>query len=126
MSLLMNPTVAPRVSRLRPRTRLDSDGDPVESWDTPDRLVLKSATVQAFQSVEKTDPVSAAVLRDTATLYAPGEVDIAATDRVEVVRSGVAELWTVSGEPTVLVGLASGTITVARLSRQSSERRTAA
>ena len=110
--ILTAPAYAPVVTRLRAGATTDSYGDPVESWDTPERFVLRGASVQDVSVVEE-DGVTRRVLRGVRTLYVPGAADLTAEDRVEV--SG--EVWTVDGKPEVRRGLASSVYTTARLAQ---------
>lgn len=105
---------APSVYRLRPGTKLDSYGDPVESWDTPERTLLRGASVQSVSVVEEEGTVRH-VLRGEKTLYAPGDVDLTANDRIEV----DGEIWRVDGDPVTRAGLASTVYTTAALERIS-------
>ncbi|QOP65139.1 head closure Hc1 [Arthrobacter phage Phives] len=105
---------APSVYRLRPGTKLDSYGDPVESWDTPERVLLRGASVQSVSVVEE-EGVARHITRGQKTLYAPGAVDLTASDRVEV----AGEVWQVDGDPVTRSGLASTVYTTAALKRIS-------
>jgi hypothetical protein len=106
--LLARYRVLETVTRLRPGTRTDSDGDPVESWSTPDRLKLRAAQIQDGSS-EEADGATTGEKK----LFAPGRVDVLAEDRIEV----GAEVWRVNGAPIVRSGLASGLFTTAHLTR---------
>ncbi len=108
--LLNRYRVLETVTRLRPGTALDSDGDPVESWLTPDRLPLRAAQIQDGSSEEDEQTLSG-----EKKLFAPGRVDVLAEDRIEV----GAEVWRVNGVPVVRSGLASGLFTTAHLTRVS-------
>ncbi|QPX62342.1 head closure Hc1 [Arthrobacter phage Tbone] len=105
---------ASSVYRLRPGTKTDSYGDTVESWDAPERTLLRGATVQSVSVVEEEGTVRH-VLRGEKTLYAPGVVDLTANDRIEV----DGEIWRVDGDPVPRAGLASAVYTTAALERVS-------
>lgn len=86
----------PTVVRLRPTSVPDSYGDPVESWDVPERTVLRGAFTQDRDSLEVTgDGRTRVVTRRV--LYAYGDAALTAADRVEV--DGVVHL--IDGEPAV-------------------------
>ncbi|WNN93966.1 head-to-tail stopper [Arthrobacter phage Nitro] len=107
---------APSVYRLRPGTKLDSYGDPVESWDTPERVLLRNATVQTVSVFNPEDEgVARHIIRGQKTLYAPGAVDLTAADRIEV----DGEIWRIDGDPVTRSGLASTVYTTAKLARVS-------
>jgi head-tail adaptor len=105
---------APSVYRLRPGSTTDSYGDPVESWDEPERVLLRNATVQSVSVVED-EGVARHIFRGQKTLYAPGAVDLTAADRIEV----DGEVWKVDGDPVTRAGLASTVYTTATLERVS-------
>jgi hypothetical protein len=98
----------PSVYRLRAGTATDSYGDPIESWTTPERVLLKGATVQDEKSEEE-----GRVIRGEKVLFVPGEVDLTEGDRIEF----RGEQWRVNGDPTVKAGLASRSFTTATLTR---------
>ena len=103
------------IYRLRAGTTLDSDGDPVESWDTPDRLKLVGAEIQDVSTVEE-EGVSKRILQGEKVLFVRRLVDVKAEDRIE----SEGEIWRVNGEPVKRSGLASGSYTKAALTRTSS------
>lgn len=107
--ILSTPYASP-VYRLRAGMAEDSYGDPVESWDTPERVRIPGASVQDVSVVED-NGVSRRILRGEKTLYAPGSVDLTKDDRVEV----DGEVWQVDGNPERRRGLASSAYTTARL-----------
>ena len=113
--LLTSYRVTPPVYRLRPGTVLDSDGDPVESWDAPDRFKLAGAVVQDVSTVEE-EGVSKQIVKGERTLFVPRRVDLKADDRIEV----EGEQWRVNGDPVTKAGLASGVLTTAALTRVES------
>ena len=104
----------PKVYRLRPGTRTDGYGDPVEDWDAPVKVELKRATFDDVTSAEE-DGVVRRLVRNERQLFVPGKADLTLADRVEI--EGVA--WRVDGDPVVRRGLASGTYTTATLRRVS-------
>lgn len=110
--LLTDYRRAPSVYRLRPGTVTDSYGDPVESWTTPDRVLLRGATVQSVSVVED-EGTARHVIRGEKSLYAPGAVDLTAEDRIEC----DGQIWRVDGDPVVRRGLASTVYTTASLER---------
>jgi hypothetical protein len=110
--VLLNLTCEPPVYRLRAGVGVDSYGDPVESWDAPDRLILRGATVQDLSTVEDEGPAKR-VIRGEKVLFAPGLADVRAEDRIE--HRG--EVWKVNGDPIVKRGLASAPFTFAALDR---------
>jgi hypothetical protein len=77
---------SPVVTRLRAGTRTDSDGDPVESWDSPDRLRLPRAFVGDPDSEETEAPGENRITAER-VLYAPGS---ATSPRATVSRSSPA------------------------------------
>ena len=111
--ILSTPYARP-VYRLRAGVTEDSYGDPVESWDTPERVRIPGASVQDVSVVED-NGVSRRINRGERTLYAPGAIDLTKDDRVEV----DGEVWQVDGTPEARRGLASGTFTTARLTQIS-------
>ncbi|MCB5282729.1 MULTISPECIES: hypothetical protein [unclassified Arthrobacter] len=113
MLLASNPG-APALYRLRAGIRLDSDGDPVESWATPERVLLRGAKVQPVSSTE--DDGARRLIEGEGLLIVPGSPNLKATDRVEI----DAEVWLVNGTPVVRCGLASGVYTSATLTRIAS------
>lgn len=115
--LLTSPLNKRPIYRLRPGTTLDSYGDPVESWDNPDRLLLKNAEIQqrAASDAESETP-TADVIRGARTLFIPGAADIHEHDRIQ----DGAEIWRVDGTPIVRQGLAMRSYTTAYLVRASS------
>lgn len=112
--LLTAYTRAPAVYRLRPGTTTDSYGDPVESWDAPERVLLRGASVQSVSVVED-EGVERRIIRGQKTLFVPGAVDLTADDRVEV----AGEVWKVDGDPVTRAGLASTVYTTAALTSVS-------
>lgn len=112
--LLTSYRVVPTVYRLRAGAGVDSYGDPVESWDTPERVKLTGATVQDVRA-EEVDGAIRRIVRGEKALFVPGTADLTENDRVEV--SG--EVWRVNGAPTVRIGLASRVYTTASLTRSS-------
>ncbi|WVX87998.1 head-to-tail stopper [Arthrobacter phage TforTroy] len=114
MTLLSRYRRAPSVYRLAPGTTYDSYGDPVESWDTPERTLLRGAVVQDVSVVEE-EGVARHVLQGQKRLYAPGRLPVTAADRIEV----DGEVWEVDGDPVVREGLASTVYTTAALKRVS-------
>ena len=110
--MLLNLTCEPPVYRLRPGIGLDSYGDAVESWDTPERSILRGATIQDLSTVETEGPTRR-VIRGEKVLFAPGLADVRAEDRIE--HRG--EVWKVNGDPIVKRGLASAPFTFAALDR---------
>ncbi|AYN58490.1 head closure Hc1 [Arthrobacter phage Liebe] len=111
MLLSPDPTVPP-VYRLRAGTTTDSYGDPVESWDAPDRVRLRGASVQDV-TVAEGEGVARRVIRREWTLFAPGAVDLTADDRVEY----EGDVWRVDGDPATKRGLGSAVYTVCALTR---------
>lgn len=101
----------PSSYRLRPGSGTDSYGDPVESWTTPERVLLRGAIVQDAKSEE-----TGAILRGEKVLLIPGKADLTEADRVEF----DGEIWRVNGVPSVKAGLASREFTVASLTRSES------
>ncbi|CCQ44316.1 hypothetical protein ARTSIC4J27_240 [Pseudarthrobacter siccitolerans] len=110
--LLTSYRKVPSVYRLRPGAGVDSYGDPVESWDAPERVLLRGATVQSVSVVED-EGTTRHVIRGEKTLYAPGSVDLTAADRIEC----NGQIWRVEGDPVVRRGLASTVYTTAALER---------
>jgi head-tail adaptor len=110
--LLTSYKVVPAVYRLRAVAGVDSYGDPVESWTTPERVRLKGATVQDVRT-EEVEGSTRTIVRGEKALFVPGAVDLTEDDRIEV--SG--EVWRVNGPPTVRRGLGSATFTTATLTR---------
>lgn len=111
--ILQNPS-GPPVYRLRASTGTDSYGDPVEGWDTPDRLRLRGATVQDVSVVED-EGVERRIIRGQKRLYIPGKADVTEDDRVEV----DGEVWKVDGTPVFRTGLGSSRYTTAVLTAVS-------
>ncbi|QOP65070.1 head closure Hc1 [Arthrobacter phage Adumb2043] len=105
---------APSVYRLRAGTKTDSYGETVESWTTPERSLLRGATVQTVSVVEE-EGVARHITKGQKRLYAPGAVDLTAADRIEV----DGEIWQVDGDPVARAGLASTVYTTAALKRVS-------
>lgn len=103
------------VYRLRPGTALDSDGDPVESWDSPDRLKLVGAEIQDVSTIEE-EGAAKRILQGEKTLFVRRLVDVKAEDRIEL----DGNQWRVNGDPVKRSGLASGSYTKAALTRISS------
>lgn len=112
--LLTSYRIAPTVYRLRAVASVDSYGDPVESWDAPERVKLTGATVQDVRT-EETEGAVRRIIRGEKVLFVPGDADLTENDRVEV--SG--EIWRVNGPPSVKQGLASRVYTTATLTRSS-------
>lgn len=110
--LLTPPLSSPPVYRLRPGSGTDSYGDPVQSWDVPDRVRLRGASVQDVSVVED-EGVAKRILRGERTLFVRGAADLTADDRIEY----EAEVWRVNGDPTIKRGLGSAVYTVCALSR---------
>jgi len=117
---LTRPHRSPKVFRLRPGVTLDSDGDPTESWEQPDRLRLPKATVQESSS-EDEDGLSQRALgskrltRSGRKVFLPYRADVVANDRVEI----DGQVWRVDGNPNPRAGLSTTvytTVTLARLS----------
>ncbi|UDL14616.1 head-to-tail stopper [Arthrobacter phage KeAlii] len=102
----------PSVYRLRAGTTTDSYGDPVESWDNPQRTLLRGATVQNEKTTEE-DGQARRVIRSEFVLFAPGAVDLTSDDRIEA----EGRIWRVDGDPVVRRGLASTVYTTASLER---------
>ena len=117
---LLRPHRSPRVFRLRPGVTLDSDGDPVESWETPDRLRLRHVTLQESSSEDEDGLAqrslgSKRLTRSGRKIFVPYAADVVANDRVEI----DGQLWRVDGNPNPRRGLATSvytTVTLARLS----------
>lgn len=105
-------TPAPPIYRLRATATTDSYGDPVESWTTPERVLLKGAHVQVATTNE-VDGDDRHIIRGEKTLFVPGAVDLTENDRIEV--EGL--VWRVNGVPVVRRGLGSLTYTTANLTR---------
>lgn len=101
---------APSVYALTPGVTLDSYGDPVESWDTPTRTLLRGAVVQDVSVVEE-EGVARHILRLQKRLYCPGDPGLSAASRIEV----DGEVFKVDGDPVVRAGLASTVYTTAAL-----------
>lgn len=112
--LLASYRVIPAVYRLRAVAAVDSYGDPVESWTTPERVRLTGATVQDVRAEEVEGAVRRTISGEK-VLFVPGAADLTENDRVEV--SGA--VWRVNGPPSVLRGLGSSTFTTANLTRSS-------
>lgn len=112
--LLTSYRVVPTVYRLRAVAGVDSYGDPVESWDAPERVRLVGATVQDVRA-EETEGIVRRVIRGEKALFVPGAADLTENDRVEI----TGEVWRVNGTPTVRRGLASRVYTTATLTRSS-------
>ncbi|WGH21358.1 head-to-tail stopper [Arthrobacter phage Emotion] len=106
--MLLNNYSLPPVYRLRAGVSEDSYGDPVESWDNPDKVRLKRAVVQHDSSTE-TETTSRRLMANERVLLAPGRVDLTAEDRIEY----LGESWKVQGDPVTRDGLAQGVYTVA-------------
>lgn len=104
----------PPIYRLRATATTDSYGDPVESWTTPTRTLLKGAHVQAAQT-DEVDGDDRHTIRDEKTLFVPGAADLTEGDRIEI--DGL--VWRVNGLPTVRRGLGSSTFTTATLTRNA-------
>lgn len=114
--LLTAYKVAPAVYRLRPGATEDSYGDPVESWDAPERVRLKGATLQDAHVYEaETESPVAHIVRGEKALFVPGVADLTEHDRIEV----RGEVWRVNGVPTVRHGLGSASYTTAALTRST-------
>ena len=109
---LLRPRRPAKAVRLRARTVLDSDGDPVESWDDPLREPLKRATVDSVTSTEE-DGVVRRLIEAERLLFLPHAADLTRFDRVELGD----EVWRVHGDPVVRTALSSGTYTKAHLTR---------
>jgi len=109
--LLSDPTLPP-IYRLRPGQTTDSYGDPVESWDAPERVRLRNADVQGISS-EETDIATREALAMQRRLFVRGKADLREGDRIE--RKG--EIWRVDGKPVVRRTLATGYYTRATLTR---------
>lgn len=110
--MLLNAPGRKPVYRLRPGTKLDSYGDPVDDWANPVRVRLPGAKVEHAETVEE-DNVVRRVLRDERVLFVPGSPELAASDRVEV----DGETWRVNGTPNRRRGLASSAYTTAVLTQ---------
>lgn len=106
--------VTPPVYRLRAGSGTDSYGDPVESWDSPERFKLKGAYAQDVRA-EEVDGAVRRIIRGEKVLFVPGAADLNENDRVEI--SG--EVWRVNAPPSVRHGLASTVYTTASLTRVS-------
>jgi hypothetical protein len=111
---LLSASSSAPLYRLRAGIRLDSDGDPVESWATPERVLLRGAKVQPVSSTE--DDGARRLIEGEALLIVPGSPDLKASDRVEI----DADQWRVNGTPLVRRGLASGAYTSVALTRIAS------
>lgn len=109
--LLTLPNSEP-VYRLRATVGQDSYGDPVESWDTPQRTRLRGASVQDVSVVED-EGVDRRLVRGERVLFVRGAADLTEDDRIEY----RAEVWRVAGDPFVKRGLASAVYTVCALER---------
>ena len=103
-----------KVYRLRAGEALDSYNDPIESWDTPDRLLLRGADVQAPGSTEAESPTGTTTTAER-VLFVPGAPDVRENDRIEV----GSQVWRVDGIPAVRRGLAMSVYTTANLRRVS-------
>lgn len=110
--LLTAYTKTPAVYRLRAGVTTDSYGDPVESWDSPERFLLRGASVQTVSTVED-EGTTRHIIRGEKTLHAPGSPSLTSGDRIEV----GGEIWRVDGDPVVRRGLASTVYTTASLER---------
>lgn len=110
--MIFTATRGPKVYRLRASQGVDSYGDPVESWDAPERVRLYRAVVQEPTTVEEESPGKRVVSGERA-LYAPSALDLVSGDRIEV----DGEVWRVQGEPKVRRGFAMGVYTSATLAR---------
>ena len=93
---LLRPGRPAKAVRLRPRTVLDSDGDPIESWNDPLREPLKRATVDSVTSTEE-DGVIRRLIEAERVLFVPYVADLTRFDRVEL----GTEVWRVAGDPVV-------------------------
>lgn len=105
-------TTTPAVYRLRSTSALDSDGDSVESWDTPERTLLRAAVVQPVSTKEE-DGVIRRLVSDEYLLLVPGFPDLKATDRVEY----EGDVWRIDGTPIRRRAQGSGSYTTAPLTR---------
>ncbi|AYN57730.1 head-to-tail stopper [Arthrobacter phage DrManhattan] len=115
--MILSPSFSglqPPIYRLRAVAGTDSYGDPVESWTTPTKTLLRGAHVQAAQTDED-DGNDRRTIRDEKTLFVPGAADLTENDRIEI----DGRVWRVNGLPTVRRGLGSGTYTTATLTRTS-------
>lgn len=110
--MLLNLTCRPPVYRLRAGSGTDSYGDPVQSWDAPERVILRGATVQDISTVED-EGVAKRIVRGEKALFVPGAADVTVDDRIEY----DGEVWRVNGDPAVKRGLATGVYTSAALDR---------
>ncbi len=99
--------------RLRPSVTLDSYGEPVESWDDPQRHPLRGAKDQPVSTVEEENSTRRTV-DDERLLLIPRRVDLTEADRVELLDGSV---WRVDGTPATRRGLASGVLTTVALKR---------
>jgi hypothetical protein len=112
--VLLSATAGPPVYWLLPGIVEDSYGDPVESWDAPERKRLHGAAVQEVTSVEDDDSVRP-LLTDERRLFVPGKVPIRPEHRIE----SDGDVWRVDGKPITRRGLASSVYTTATLRRLS-------
>lgn len=110
--MIFTATRGPKVYRLRASQGVDSYGDPVESWDAPERVRLYRAVIQEPTTVEEESPGKRVVSGERA-LYTPYAADLLSGDRIEV----GGEVWRVQGEPKIRRGLAMGVYTSATLAR---------
>jgi hypothetical protein len=111
--LLDSPTSA-AVFRLRPRTTTDSYGDPVASWDDPERARLRGAQLQATgPGNDEEESPSGNASEDHRRLIVPGTPSLTETDRIEA----DGEVWRIDGTPVIRRGIASSAYTTAELRR---------
>lgn len=114
MSILTTRKARPAY-RLRPSAAVDSYGDPVDGWAAPERTRLRGAQVQdggIDAQTERETPTSR-LAEGERLLIVSGLADLTIDDRIEV----DGEVWHIQGAPFTRRSLASGVITVARLSR---------
>ncbi len=102
----------PPVYRLRPVESVDSVGDPIRSWDDPEREPLKRATVEEVSSREA-DGTIVRLDGERRLLIDGPRPDLTATDRIEY----LADVWRIDGDPLTKPALAMETLTVAKLIR---------
>jgi hypothetical protein len=92
---------------LTPGVVTDSYGDPIESWDTPERVRLPGAAVEApgasGSSTSEVETPTLDTLHNSRVLHVPRRLALTSRHRIEAEGSQ----WHVVGEPLVRVGALS-------------------
>lgn len=108
---MLTTIATPTVYRLRPSTVLDSVGDPVLSWASPQRSPIPRAQVQETPGAVA---ITVGVREEgEAVLLIVGRADLTAADRIEA----NGHVWRFETAPTARPSLASGVLTEALLKR---------